>query len=76
VLPCVIATSSTTAAAPPLQVAVPHFKRSQSSADDESRNRLAQLPRRCTGDSIMAGMQAEAAKAWRAPAPVPAGTTM
>jgi hypothetical protein len=56
-----------------LQVSVPHFKRSQSSADDASRNRLAQLPRRRTGDSIMAGMQAEADKAWRAPAPVPAG---
>jgi hypothetical protein len=56
-----------------IQVAVPHFKRSQSSADDESRNRLAQLPRRRTGDSIMAGMQAEAEGAWRAPAPVPAG---
>ncbi|WIA31531.1 hypothetical protein OEZ86_002422 [Tetradesmus obliquus] len=53
-------------------VAVPQFKRSQSNAD-ESQNRLAQLPRRRTGDSIMAGMQAEADKAWRAPAPMPSG---
>ncbi|KAF6253610.1 hypothetical protein COO60DRAFT_402084 [Scenedesmus sp. NREL 46B-D3] len=55
------------------KVAVPHFKRSQSNADDDSRNRLARLPRRRTGDSIMAGMQAEAEQAWRAPAPVPSG---
>lgn len=55
-----------------LQVAVPQFKRSQSNAD-ELQKRLAQLPRRRTGDSIMAGMQAEADKAWRAPAPMPSG---
>eukprot|EP00882_Tetradesmus_deserticola_P012647 GHRQ01013403.1.p1 GENE.GHRQ01013403.1~~GHRQ01013403.1.p1 ORF type:complete len:255 (+),score=67.42 GHRQ01013403.1:542-1306(+) len=55
------------------KVAVPHFKRSHSNAEDHSCNRLAQLPHRRTGDSILAGMQAEAHMAWGAAPPAPAG---